>query len=249
VTSLRLRIGMLCLMFGGLIVAWELLYRFAGEEALNSPVETARNTIALLTTDLFWTHFAETARAFAMALLIAVVTGLTLGIWLGFHRLAGDVLIPMVVGFASIPKVVLYPLVLLAFGLGLPAKVAFGAMFGVPPIALSTISAVSNIRPVLLKVGRVLGLDTLSLVRIVLVPAVLPEIMTGLRVGFSLCLIGTILGEMFAARRGLGYLLMTAIGLHDVSLIMSLTLFLATLAVCASAVLLAIDRRLRRRMS
>jgi NitT/TauT family transport system permease protein len=134
------------------------------------------------------------------------------------------------------------------FGLGLPAKVAFGTMFGVPPIALSTISAVNNIRPVLLKVGRILGLGPVDMIRIVLVPAVMPEIMTGLRLGFSLCLIGTILGEMFAARRGLGYLLMTAIGLHDVSLIMALTLLLTIFAVCASAVLLTIDRRLRRRL-
>jgi NitT/TauT family transport system permease protein len=87
-----------------------------------------------------------------------------------------------------------------------------------------------------------------SMTRVVLIPAVLPEIMTGLRLGFSVCLIGTILGEMFAARRGLGYLLMTAIGLHDVSLIMSLTFVLTTLAVCASAVLLSVDRRLRRRL-
>jgi NitT/TauT family transport system permease protein len=86
------------------------------------------------------------------------------------------------------------------------------------------------------------------MIRIVLVPAVMPEIMTGLRLGFSLCLIGTILGEMFAARRGLGYLLMTAIGLHDVNLIMALTLLLTIFAVCASAVLLTIDRRLRRRL-
>jgi choline dehydrogenase-like flavoprotein len=82
--------------------------------------------------------------------------------------------------------------------------------------------------------------------RVVLVPAVLPEIMTGLRLGFSVTLIGTILGEMFAARQGLGYLLMTAIGLHDVTLIMSLTFVLTTLAVCASAALLSVDRRLRR---
>jgi NitT/TauT family transport system permease protein len=87
-----------------------------------------------------------------------------------------------------------------------------------------------------------------SMTRIILIPAVLPEIMTGLRLGFSVCLIGTILGEMFAARRGLGYLLMTAIGLHDVNLIMALTLLLTLFAVCASAVLLTIDRRLRRRL-
>jgi hypothetical protein len=77
-----------------------------------------------------------------------------------------------------------------------------------------------EVRPAIdLKVGRVLGLNPAEMARVVLIPAVLPEIMTGLRLGFSLCLIGTILGEMFAARRGLGYLLMTAIGLHDVDLI------------------------------
>ena len=139
----------------------------------------------------------------------------------------------MLIGFASIPKIVLYPLVLLVFGLGFPAKVAFGAMFGIPPIALSTIGAVANIRPVLIKLGRVLGLNAVSLAHVVLVPAVLP--------------IGTILGEMFAARRGLGYLLMTSIGLHDVRLIMSLAFVLTTLAIFASAVLLTVDRRLRQR--
>jgi len=125
--------------------------------------------------------------------------------------------------------------------------VAFGAMFGIPPIALSTIGAVAAVRPVLIKLGRALRLDALAMTRIVLVPAVLPEIMTGVCLGFSVTLIGTILGEMFAARRGLGYLLMTAIGLHDVSLIMSLSFVLTTLAVCASAVLLTLDRRLRQR--
>jgi len=247
-TSFTVRTGVLLLLLLALAGIWELLFLYAGEEALRSPLDTILALVALLKTELFWGHLMETARAFAMALTIAVVTGLTLGLWLGFHRLSGEILIPMLVGFASIPKVVLYPLVLLAFGLGLPAKVAFGTMFGIPPIALSTISAVNNIRPVLVKAGRVLGLGPAAMARIILIPAVMPEIMTGLRVGFSLCLIGTILGEMFAARRGLGYLLMTAIGLHDVSLIMALTLFLTTVAVCASAVLLSVDRRLRRRL-
>jgi NitT/TauT family transport system permease protein len=242
------RIAMLCGLPVILVLTWQGLFLYAGEEALRSPAETIIAAIALVRTELFWNHLSETAHAFALALSMAVITGISLGIWLGYHRLSGEIFIPMLVGFASIPKVVLYPLVLLAFGLGLPAKVAFGTMFGVPPIALSTISAVNNIRPVLLKVGRVLGLGLVDMVRIVLVPAVMPEIMTGLRLGFSLCLIGTILGEMFAARRGLGYLLMTAIGLHDVNLIMALTLLLTLFAVCASAVLLTIDRRLRRRL-
>ena len=82
--------------------------------------------------------------------------------------------------------------------------------------------------------------------RSVLFPAALPEIFTGLRVGFSLTLIGTLLGEMFAAQRGLGFLLMNAIGLHNVDLIMAVTLLLITFAAAVSSVLLAIDRRLHR---
>jgi NitT/TauT family transport system permease protein len=84
------------------------------------------------------------------------------------------------------------------------------------------------------------------MVRSILFPAALPEIFTGLRVGFSLTLIGTLLGEMFAAQRGLGYLLMSAIGLHNVDLIMAVTLLLVVFAATVSTILLAIDRRLHR---
>ena len=70
-----------------------------------------------------------------------------------------------------------------------------------------------NTKPILVKTGRVLKLGPLAMVRSILFPAAVPEIFTGLRVGFSLTLIGTLLGEMFASQRGLGYLLMNAIGL------------------------------------
>ena len=73
------------------------------------------------------------------------------------------------------------------------------------------------------------------------------EIFTGFRVGFALTLIGTLLGEMFAAQRGLGYLLMTAIGLHNVGVIMSVTFLLVVFAATVSSLLLAVDRRLHRR--
>lgn len=229
------------------LALWELVFLYAGEEALESPPATFAFTARLVTTSMFRENLAETLRAFALALSLAVGIGLTLGFWLGFHRPSGALFAPFLVAFASIPKVVLYPIILLAFGLGISAKVVFGAIHGIPPIALSTIGAVATIRPVLLKLGRVLGLGPLSMLRTILFPAALPEVMTGLRVGFSLTLIGTILGEMFASQQGLGYLLMNAIGLHNVDLIMSVALILATLALSASGVLLAIDRRLRRR--
>jgi NitT/TauT family transport system permease protein len=77
-------------------------------------------------------------------------------------------------------------------------------------------------------------------------PAALPEIFAGLRIGFSLTLIGTILGEMFGSQRGLGYLLINAIGLHNIPTIMAVTLLLVLFAASVSVWLLAWNRRLRR---
>ncbi len=236
------------MLIAGLLVAWQALYWFVGDAALRPPLATFRYTLNLVTSEAFWPHLSETMRAFAVALAIAVSVGLATGFWLGSHKLSSQVFEPMLVAVYSIPKITLYPILLLAFGLGMPAKIAFGAIHGIVPVALFTINAVRNVRPILIKTGRVHGLSATEMVRAVLFPAALPEIFTGFRVGFSLTLIGTLLGEMFAAQRGLGYLLMTAIGLHNVDLIMAVTLLLITFAAAVSSVLLAIDRRLHRRI-
>jgi NitT/TauT family transport system permease protein len=229
-----------------LLAVWQMLYWFAGETAIKPPLETFRYTASLVASEAFWPHLSESMRAFAVALAIAVSVGLLLGFWLGFHRFSGQVFEPMLVAVYSIPKITLYPILLLAFGLGMPAKIAFGAIHGIIPVALFTINAVRNVKPILIKTGRVLKLGPAAMVRTILFPAALPEIFTGFRVGFSLTLIGTLLGEMFAAQRGLGYLLMTAIGLHNVDLIMAVTLILFVFAASVSTALLAIDHRLHR---
>ena len=76
-------------------------------------------------------------------------------------------------------------------------------------------------------------------------PAALPDIVTGIRLGFALTLIGTILGEMFGSQSGLGYLLMTAIGLQNTQMIMAVTLLLIVFAAGISTLLLAWEQRLR----
>jgi len=215
---------------------------------MRPPLATLRYTANLVTTDAFWPHLSETMRAFAAALTIAVAVGLLAGFWLGFHRLSGQVFEPMLVAIYSIPKITLYPVLLLAFGLGMPAKIAFGAIHGIVPVAIFALGAVRNLNPVYLKAARVMRMAPSRIAARVLLPAAIPEIFTGIRIGFSLTLIGTLLGEMFASQRGLGFLLIQAIGLHNIRLIMALTLLLVVIAVAASAALLAVDRRLRRHM-
>jgi NitT/TauT family transport system permease protein len=236
------------LMVGGLFVLWQGLYWLAGDIALRSPAATIRYTIDLLGKESFWPDLLESMRAFIVAIAIAVVLGVAIGLTLGFGRLAGQIFEPILVALYSVPKVALYPILLLTFGLGISAKIAFGALHGFIPIALFTINAVGNVRPILIKTGKVLDYSTGEMVWRILIPAALPEIFTGIRIGLSLTLIGTLLGEMFASQHGLGHLLMSAIGLHNVDVIMSITFILIVFAALVSSALLALDRRLHRRM-
>ncbi len=236
------------LLLLGLLALWQGLYFIIGEVALRPPLATVRFAFDLFSRPTFWPNLQETATAFGVALAIAVIAGITIGMALGFSRLASDVFEPMLVAIYSLPKLTLYPILLLVFGLGISAKIAFGAIHGIIPIALFTINAVRNVRPVLIKTGRVLKLSPWRMVWRILLPAALPEIFTGLRIGFALTMIGTVLGEMFASQRGLGYMLMNAIGLHNVDIIMAITLLLTVFAATVSAILLAIDRRLRRQV-
>jgi NitT/TauT family transport system permease protein len=231
-----------------LLAIWQATYWWVGESALASPLATFRYTGHLFAMESFEMHVYDTLRAFAIALALAIAIGLAIGFWLGFARLAGDVVEPMIVAVYGLPKLTLYPILLLAFGLGLPAKVAFGVIHGVIPIILFTLNAVRNTKPILIKTGRAQKLTRGQMIRWILFPAAVPEIFTGLRIGFSLTLIGSLLAEMFASQRGLGYLLMNGIGLHNVELIMSVTLLIVVFAASVSSILLHIDHRLHRRV-
>jgi len=230
-----------------LVITWQLLYWTIGEIALRSPVETLLFMAKFMGSSAFWPHLVETSKAFSAALVLAIVIGLVIGFGLGLNRFASEVLEPVLVAAYSIPKITLYPILLLMFGLGIAAKIAFGTIHGVVPIAIFTINAVRNVRPIYLKSARVMRLGRFETIARILLPAALPEIFAGLRIGFALTLIGTLLAEMFASQRGLGFLLMNAIGLHNIDLIMALTLLLTLFAGAASSVLLYFNHRLQGR--
>lgn len=231
-----------------ILLIWQGLHQFTGTGVLTAPLDTFARALRLLGTPSFWPHLNESASAFLRALTIAVVGGLIVGIALGAHRLSGEVAEPILVALYSIPKVTLYPVVLLFFGIGMPAKVVFGAIHGVVPIAIFAMNAVRNLNPIYLKTAEILKLGPWATARKVLLPATLPEIFTGLRVGFSLTLVGTLLGEMFGSQRGLGHLLMAAIGLYRMDTIMAITLLLVIFATTINSILLVVDYRLHRRV-
>lgn len=230
-----------------LLLIWQLLHDVVGETALPGPVPTLSYLVRLVPTPRFAENAAATATSFSFALVLAYGVGLAIGVWMGAHRLSGAVGEPILVALYSLPKITLYPVILLIFGLGISGKVAFGALHGVLPVALLTMAAIRNISPVYLKSARTLKLSNWQTVLTVLFPATVPEIVAGLRIGFTVTLLGVLLGEMFASKQGLGFLIINAMSLLQTEEMMTIAILLFAFAAVANALLLWMEHRLHRR--
>jgi NitT/TauT family transport system permease protein len=225
---------------------WALLAWWAGPEAISAPRETLARVVDYLGSAGFWRHARATGIAFGWACVLSLAGGAIIGMVLGSHRLAAEVGEPILGTLYSIPKVTLYPIILLIFGLSLSAKIAFGVLHGIFPVALLTIGAIRNTKQVYLKTARVLGLSRAETARRVLLPAILPELVTGLRIGFSSALLGTLVAELFASEEGLGFMLIRAMEAHKVVDIMALAFMLFAAATAIGGVLLAVEHRVHR---
>ncbi|MBD1587175.1 ABC transporter permease [Pseudomonas typographi] len=227
-----------------LLALWESLHLAVGPSAMASPWATAARLASLLAQADTWRHIGATASAFAWSLLLACVGGVALGMLLGLNAMAGNVAEPILMNLYALPKVTLYPLVLLCFGLGLGSKVAFGVMHGLIPILLFTMNALRHLPPVYMRSARSLRVAPWQTAWHILLPAIAGEVLAGIRLGFALTLLGVLIGEMFASQKGLGYLAMTAMGAGDIATLLAIALLLTCFAVTGNALLLRVGRHL-----
>jgi NitT/TauT family transport system permease protein len=230
------------LLAAGFLLLWQLLHWAVGTDVVSSPWATIARAAGLLGTPTFWGHINATLTAFALASVISIAAGIALGLWLGLFRFAGDVADPILGTLYSIPKITLYPIILLCFGLGLSAKVAFGVIHGVFPIAIFAMNAVRNVAPVFRRTARVMQLSPVTTAATIMAPAALPEILAGIRVGVALTLLGTLIGELFAATSGIGFVLIRAMDTHAVVDILAITLLLFCVAAAVNSSLRVIER-------
>jgi NitT/TauT family transport system permease protein len=227
-----------------LIAVWQGLSEMLGPDVLTTPLRTLNRALHIVSDVDFPGSLYVTSVAFASAFAISAVAGVCAGLLLGARRMAGDVMEPLMMGFYSIPKVTLYPVVLLACGLGLWAKIVFGVIHGIVPITLFTMNAVRNMPPIYGRAARTYRMSPVDFARHVLLPACTPEVVAGLRIGFSLTLLGTLIGEMFASQSGIGHLLMMAMNRNETSTIMALALMLFVFATLVNLLFLAWQRHL-----
>ncbi len=222
-----------------MLVLWQTAHWAAGGTTLAGPSETVSRLWRLVQRPVFRMDMADTAVAFLLSAAISVGAGVLLGCLLGLNRLVGRVLEPVLSSFYALPKVTLYPVVLLLFGLGFSAKVAFGVMHGLVPIVLLTMNAVRQVRPVHLRAARAMRLGPAQTIVTVVLPSILPEVLGGVRIGVPLALLGVLIGEMFASRRGLGSVAMRAMEANDGPTLLAV-------AMLVSAAALAVNAGLRR---
>jgi NitT/TauT family transport system permease protein len=230
-----------------MLVAWQALHLIVGATALPGPLPTLTYLVNFVPTARFAESAWATFQAFVLALILSYALGLMFGVWMGIHRLSGAVGEPILISLYTLPKITLYPVVLLIFGLSLPGRVTFGAMHGVLPVALLTMNAIRNIPPVYLKSSRSLHLSRWQTIATVLFPATLPEVVSGLRIGFTLTLLGVLLAEMFAAKAGLGFLIINAMQLLQSQEMVAVAVVLFVFAAVANALLLWFEHSLHRR--
>ena len=137
---------------------------------------------------------------------------LELGCGLGLRRFAGDVAEPILVSLYTIPKVTLYPVMLLIFGLGMSAKVAFGVIHGMIPVMLFTLARGQNAAAGLLRTARVLRLTpTQTGASRAAAGRDCRKSSPACGSDFAVTLLGVLIGEMFASQRGLGFLIINGI--------------------------------------
>jgi len=230
-----------------ILAIWQAVGSWTRGIAVSPPLQTLAYLFDLLRTSMFWDHATATLAAFLLAFALSSLIGLALGLIFGVRRFAGEVAEPILAGFYTIPKVTLYPVVLLIFGLGMSAKVAFGVMHGLVPMTLFTLGAVRNLPPVLIRTAMVLRLSPGRTMLWVLVPACLPDIVNGLRISFSLTLLGVLIGEMFSSQRGLGFLLVSGMAQHNVPLSTAVVTVIVAVAIAANALMLRVGGRTTRR--
>jgi NitT/TauT family transport system permease protein len=241
----RVRLGQAAVLLG-LLAAWEGLSRKAGGLFLPGPGAAVSTVADGVQGGWLLPHLATTVVELGWAYVWAVAIGLSLGFGLGTRPVLREAYEDLLLNLYAVPKVTLFPLFLASFKLGMASKVAFGAFHGLFPVAIYTWTAIRTMNPVHLKVARSLKLSSWETFWRVLFPAVLPGIVTGLRLGFNLTLLGVVLGEMFASRGGLGFLLMSFAGAFDATRIVAVIVVLFVMALGANGMLLALERRIRR---
>jgi NitT/TauT family transport system permease protein len=193
--------------FALILVSWEFVVRLGWVNPffVSQPTAIAGSLIRFARSGDLWHHFAVSFREFAIGYGASVVFGILAGALAGRFRTVEYALDPFLWFLYSAPLVAFYPIFVLWFGLGVPTVIAITFLLSVTQITASTLSGFQSVNPGLLRAARSFGATERDLLWKVILPASVPMVIAGLRLGIGRALMGVVVGELFGATAGLGF--------------------------------------------
>ena len=228
------------------LIVWHLASIPAGKLLLPSPLDVVPAFIELVRTGQLLTALGSSLIVFVAGYTLAVISGVTLGVLMGGIPRLGATLDIYVNGLNTTPRVAFIPFIILWAGLGLEAKIIVVWFQAVFPILINTYAGVLNTDPELIEAARSFGARPRQVFRHIMLPGAVPYIVTGLRLGGSNAMVGTVIAELYTALSGLGYLIAQFGGSFQTAKYFAPVLVLGAMGMVISQVLKAFERRLAR---
>lgn len=227
------RLTPLAISAAGLLVGLGL-WQWAGrrDPVLFATPGRSLSALATLTEDgTLPSALLSSGRLLVVGLALAIVAGVGFGLLLSRARLLRSSTDWLLFALQSVPIVALAPLILSAFGFGLPAKTLVVFLTAVFPIAVNTAEGAHRVPTTLLEVARTFRSSEWRIWKDVLLPHTVPYAMTGVRQGIAMAFVGTLAAEFFLNASGVGGLLLAASTQFDSATVLGLTLLVSVLAV------------------
>lgn len=186
-----------------------------------------------------WTTLFTTLVGFGIALVLGVLVGFTIG----YSKLASLTLYPLLIGFNTIPKVALVPLMSIWFGIGAVPAVITAFLLAVFPIAVNVASGLATVESEMQDVLVALGANRFEIFQKVGFPHTLPYLFASLKVAISQAFIGSVIAETVASDGGIGYVILSASSNFNVSLAFLALLALAVMGVALYSMFAVLEKR------
>ena len=212
----------------------------------SSPSRIVRTAIEMFADGSIWYDIQVSGFEFIVGYGAAVVIGVPLGILMGWYGRVNAVLDPFVSALYATPRIALLPLIMIWFGIGLMSKIAIVFLGAVFPILVNTITGVRTVNADFVKVARSFGSNDWQMFLTVALPSSVPLLLSGLRLGLGHALVGIVVGEMYGATHGLGFLIATSGARFQTDKVMVGIILIAAAGIAMTELLRLIERRFER---
>lgn len=248
-TSDRLRARVLppVVLLVALVAAWWIGADILDSAVFPTPAESISTLGAELTDNGFRASVGSTVLNLAIAYSLVVAVGGVLGVLIGLNAFWSRTLSPLIFSLNSVPKIVLYPIFLLFLGLGALSQVSFAFFQGLLPMFLIMLEGSAGVNRLHLKLAASLQMSYPALLRKIVVPQLVPTVLTAMRVSFGLTFVGLILAEMFSGTTGLGYELLRNVTQVRMADILGEVLLITVIALIPTVALKYFELRVKAR--